>query len=213
MLAHGHRRKVVLSVLNLNTLDEHSVERHSPAASVKVRSVPAGGGRTPITVTAVFTGMFDGVLAAVAFPGILAVVLTIIAAIIQARDVKRRDPVRRFTRQQRREGMARAGGQCEMEAGFRRRCSRPAEHGGHFYPWSKGGSTSVQNFVAACSRCNRAKGARIPSPGQQERIERRRRDSVTPDGAVSVGERHSFPRTVVRPRRPALVQQTCRTVE
>ena len=108
--------------------------------------------------------------------------------------MKRRDPVRRFTRQQQcREGMARADGQCEMEAGFRRRCSRPAEHGDHFYPWSKGGSTSVQNFVAACSRCNRAKGARIPSPAQQERLERRRRTYVTLDGAVAVGERQPLP--------------------
>ncbi|WP_254678877.1 HNH endonuclease signature motif containing protein [Arthrobacter sp. 24S4-2] len=63
----------------------------------------------------------------------------------------------------------------KLEGGFRRRCSRPAEHGDHFHPWSKGGSTSLQNFVAACSRCNRTKGARIPSPGQQERLERRRR--------------------------------------
>ena len=47
------------------------------------------------------------------------------------------------------EGMARAAGQCEMEAGFGRRCSRAAEHGDHLYPWSKGGSTSLQNFVAA----------------------------------------------------------------
>jgi 5-methylcytosine-specific restriction endonuclease McrA len=115
--------------------------------------------------------------------------LTIVAAVAVGRDVRRRDPVRRFTRQQRREGMARAAGQCEMEAGFRRRYSRAAEHGDHFYPWSKGGSTSLQNFVAACARCNRAKGARIPSPGQQERMERRRRDYVLPDGSVSVGER------------------------
>lgn len=28
---------------------------------------------------------------------------------------------------------------------------RPAEHGAHFYPWSKGGSSSLQNFVAACA--------------------------------------------------------------
>nr|WP_246223655.1 HNH endonuclease signature motif containing protein [Pseudarthrobacter psychrotolerans] len=97
------------------------------------------------------------------------------------------------SRPQRREGMARAAGLCEMEAGFRRRCSRPAEHGDHFYPWSKGGSTSLQNFVAACIRCNRAKGARIPSPGPQERIERRRRDYVAPDGSVSVGERQPLP--------------------
>ncbi|MDQ5861256.1 MAG: HNH endonuclease [Actinomycetota bacterium] len=161
--------------------------------SLVARSGNVAVGGPPNTVTAVFTGMFDGVLAAVALPGILAVVLTIIAAIIQARDVKRRDPVRRFTRQQRREGMARADGQCEMEAGFRRRCSRPAEHGDHFYPWSKGGSTSVQNFVAACSRCNRAKGAQIPSPAQQERLERRRRTYVALDGAVAVGERQPLP--------------------
>jgi 5-methylcytosine-specific restriction endonuclease McrA len=89
--------------------------------------------------------------------------------------------------------MARASGQCEMEAGFRRRCSRPAEHGDHFYPWSKGGSTSLQNFVAACARCNRAKGARIPSPRRQDRLIRRRRDYVTLDTAVSVGQRQPLP--------------------
>lgn len=145
------------------------------------------------TATAILRQMFDGVLAAVALPGAFIVALIIVAVVIRARDVRRRDPVRRFSRQHRREGMARAAGQCEMEAGFRRRCSRPAEHGDHFYPWSKGGSTSLQNFVAACSRCNRAKGAQIPSPAQQERLERRRRTYVTLDGAVSVGERQPLP--------------------
>ncbi|WCI09880.1 HNH endonuclease [Arthrobacter sp. OVS8] len=76
-----------------------------------------------------------------------------------------------------------------MEAGFRRRCSRPAEHGDHFYPWSKGGSASFQNFVAACSRCNRTKGARIPWLGLQLRMERRRWEYFAPDGSVAVGER------------------------
>lgn len=146
-------------------------------------------GVPPSSAAQVMRGLFDGVVAAVTLPGLFLVILTIAAAVINARDVRRRDPVRRFTRQQRREGMARAGGQCEMESGFQRRCTRPAEHGDHFYPWSKGGSTSVQNFVAACARCNRAKGARIPAPGKQERLERRRRDYVSPDGAVSVGER------------------------
>lgn len=145
------------------------------------------------SVTEVLRGMLESVLAAAALPGAFLVVLIIVAAVIRAQDLRRRDPVRRFTRQQRREGMARAAGLCEMEAGFRRRCSRPAEHGDHFYPWSKGGSTSLQNFVAACPRCNRAKGARIPSPGQQERIERRRQDYVAPDGPFSVGERQPLP--------------------
>lgn len=143
--------------------------------------------------TEVLRGMLDSVLAAITLPGACLVILFIIAAIVHRQDVRRRDPIRRFTRPQRREGMARADGQCEMEAGFRRRCSRQAEHGDHFYPWSKGGSTSLQNFVAACARCNRSKGARIPSPGQQTRIERRRRDYVLADGSVSVGERQPLP--------------------
>ncbi|WHP60411.1 HNH endonuclease signature motif containing protein [Arthrobacter sp. KFRI-F3372] len=150
-------------------------------------------GPAPSSATEVLRSMVDDVIAAVTLPGAIAVVLVIAAAVINARDVRRRDPVRRFTRQQRRAGMARAGGVCEMETGFGRRCSRGAEHGDHFYPWSKGGSTSLQNFVAACSRCNRAKGARIPSPGQRMRLERRRRTYVPPDGAVAVGERQPLP--------------------
>ena len=150
-------------------------------------------GPAPSSAAEVLRSMVDRVTAAVTLPGAIAVVLIIAAAVINARDVRRRDPVRRFTRQQRRAGMARAGGVCEMETGFGRRCSRAAEHGDHFYPWSKGGSTSLQNFVAACSRCNRAKGARIPSPGQRMRLERRRRTYVPPDSAVAVGERQPLP--------------------
>ena len=141
------------------------------------------------TVSGALRGFLDSVLAAVAVPGLFTIVLLIVAVVIHGRDVRRRDPVRRFSRQQRREGMARAGGQCEMEAGFRRRCSRPAEHGDHFFPWSKGGSTNLQNFVAACARCNRAKGARLPSPGRKARIDGRRREYVAPAGSVSVGAR------------------------
>jgi hypothetical protein len=164
--------------------------------SVVLALMPKANGaasRLATSAAEVLRGMFDDVLAAVIAPGAFVIVLTIAAAIIGARDVRRRDPVRRFTRQQRRAGMARADGQCEMEVGFRRRCPRPAEHGDHFYPWSKGGSTSLQNFVAACARCNRAKSARIPSPGQQERMERRRREYVTLEGPVSGGERQPLP--------------------
>ncbi|OAE01068.1 HNH endonuclease signature motif containing protein [Arthrobacter sp. OY3WO11] len=156
------------------------------------KATPATGAG-PSAAAGVLRGMVENVVAAVAFPGVAAVVLGIAAAVITGRDVRRRDPVRRFTRQQRREGMARAGGVCELEVGFGRRCGRPAEHGDHFYPWSKGGSTSLQNFVAACARCNRAKRARIPSPGQQQRMERRRREYLPPSSSVSVGERHPLP--------------------
>jgi hypothetical protein len=153
--------------------------------------VAVGSGMS--AASGVLRALVDRVVTAVTLPGVIAVVLIIAAAVINAQDVRRRDPVRRFTRQQRREGMVRAGGVCEMEAGFGRRCSRAAEHGDHFYPWSKGGSTSLQNFVAACSRCNRAKGARIPSPGQQIRLERRRRAYVPLDDAVAAGERQPLP--------------------
>jgi hypothetical protein len=162
------------------------------AVSVVLALMPKGKsapGNSASTVSGVLRGFVDIVLAAATLPGLFLVLLFIVAAVVHARDVRRRDPVRRFGRQQRREGMARAGGQCEMEAGLGRRCSRPAEHGDHFFPWSKGGSTNLQNFVAACRRCNRTKGARIPSPGQQARMERRRREYVALAGSVSVGAR------------------------
>lgn len=161
-------------------------------SALLARATPTAG-PGPVSAAGVLRGLFDGVVAAVTVPGVAAVVLGIAAAVMTSLDVRRRDPVRRFTRQQRREGMARAGGLCELEAGFGRRCGRPAEHGDHFYPWSKGGSTSLQNFVAACARCNRAKRARIPSPGQQRRMERRRRDYLPPSASVSVGERQPLP--------------------
>ncbi|WP_028266300.1 HNH endonuclease [Arthrobacter sp. MA-N2] len=151
-----------------------------------------GSNQRPTSAIDVMRPMFNAVLAAASTPGLLIIAVVVVAIIIRGRDLRRRDPLRRFTRQQRQEGMARANGQCEMETGFRRRCSRPAEHGDHFYPWSKGGATSLQNFVAACSRCNRAKGAQIPSPSQQKRLERRRLGYVNARELVRVGERRGL---------------------
>ncbi|WP_426006354.1 HNH endonuclease [Paenarthrobacter sp. NyZ202] len=131
-------------------------------------------------------------LQAIAVPAGCMIVLVAAASTIQARDIRRRDPIRRFSRQQRRTGMARANGQCELESAFGGRCSRPAEHGDHYYPWSKGGATSLRNFAAACSRCNRAKGARLPTPGQQARLEKRRRSYVNSAEMAMVGERRSL---------------------
>ena len=162
------------------------------AASVMTALMAKGtpvSGSGPSVAAEVLRGMITRVVSSAVLPVVFVVVLGIAAAVITRQDVRRRDPVRRFTRQQRREGMARAGGLCELEAGFGRRCGRPAEHGDHFYPWSKGGSTSLQNFVAACARCNRAKRATIPSPGQQRRMERRRREYLPPSSSISVGER------------------------
>ncbi|MEV4990319.1 HNH endonuclease [Pseudarthrobacter sp. LMD1-1-1.1] len=160
----------------------------SVMTALTAKAAPVSGAGSSVAA-GVLRGMFDRVVSAAALPLVVVVVLGIAAAVVSRRDMRRRDPVRRFTRQQRREGMARANGLCELEAGFGRRCGRPAEHGDHFYPWSKGGSTSLQNFVAACARCNRAKRANIPSPGQQRRMERRRREYLPPSSSISVGER------------------------
>ena len=160
----------------------------SVMTALTAKAAPVSGAG-PSVAGEVLRGMFGRIVSSAALPLVVVVVLGIAAAVITGRDARRRDPVRRFTRQQRREGMARANGLCELEAGFGRRCGRPAEHGDHFYPWSKGGSTSLHNFVAACARCNRAKRASIPSPGQQRRMERRRREHLPPSSSVSVGER------------------------
>ena len=160
----------------------------SVMTALTAKAAPVSGAG-PSVAGEVLRGMFGRIVSSAALPLVVVVVLGIAAAVITGRDARRRDPVRRFTRQQRREGMARANGLCELEAGFGRRCGRPAEHGDHFYPWSKGGATSLQNFVAACAKCNRAKRANIPSPGQQRRIERRRREFLPPSSSVRVGER------------------------
>ena len=133
--------------------------------------------------------VFGGLWIAIGPPAVFIVMLLVVAITQRTSDVRRRDPQRRFTRHQRRDGMLRAGGQCELESGYRRRCTRAAEHGDHFYPWSKGGATSPRNFVAACAHCNRRKSARIPSPGQLTRLERRRASYVGTDVAVPLGER------------------------
>ena len=92
-------------------------------ASVVLALMPkanAAGSRSAATVAEILRGMVDGVLAAVTVPGLFLVVLTVVAAVIRSRDLKRRDPVRRFSRQQRREGLGGEG---------LRACSRTAAEG------------------------------------------------------------------------------------
>ncbi|QYF91407.1 HNH endonuclease [Arthrobacter sp. PAMC25284] len=160
-------------------------------AAIAADAPVAEGQQSP--VTAALYAFAVPMLEAAIVPAILTVVLRIVAAVIRSRDRRRRDPLRRFTSQQRREGMTRAGGRCEMEAAFWRRCTRRAEQGDHFYPWSKGGSTTVLNFVAACPRCNGAKAARIPTPWTQRKLENRRLAYVASPDAARVGERQELP--------------------
>jgi 5-methylcytosine-specific restriction endonuclease McrA len=99
------------------------------------------------------------------------------------------DSQRLYTKQEKMQGFARAGGRCEMEGFLWFRCRRKAEHGDHHYPHSRGGATTMANFVAACARCNTSKGAKVPGLLATKRMESRRK-SYFPKGInVAVGER------------------------
>lgn len=101
-----------------------------------------------------------------------------------------KDEERLYSKQDRMIGFARAGGRCEMD-GFLwfMRCSREAKHGDHHYPHSKGGATTMQNFVAACVRCNTSKGAKVPTYWATKRIQNRRRKYFPKGIPVTAGER------------------------
>ena len=101
-----------------------------------------------------------------------------------------KDPVRAFTDRDRLVGFARAEQRCEMDGWFWMRCPSTAEHGDHWYPHSKGGRTSLANFVAACEKCNLAKSSRWPTWGQTQRIAFRRRAYFPPGFRVRPGEKY-----------------------
>lgn len=99
------------------------------------------------------------------------------------------DPSRLFSAVQKTEGFSRAGGRCEMDGILFLRCKAKAHHGDHHFPWSKGGSTSMTNFVAACARHNTSKGAKIPTAWATMRMEARRRKYFPQGVNVKAGER------------------------
>lgn len=148
------------------------------------------------TITAFITGLTTQITAlATANPVPFIVVAGFVALLYIGRAVARNrpfptDPSRLFSPVQRNEGFARAGGRCELDGFFLfTRCKGKAHHGDHHYPWSKGGSTSMVNFVAACARCNTSKGAKIPTAWATMRMEARRRKYFPQGVPVKAGER------------------------
>ena len=117
------------------------------------------------------------------------IVLVVISRSIAAARPAPTDPSRLFSAAQRSEGFARAGGRCEMDGIFFLRCKAKAHHGDHHFPWSRGGSTSMANFVAACARHNTSKGAKVPTFWATVRIEGRRRKYFPQGINVKAGER------------------------
>ncbi|MGL5825509.1 MAG: HNH endonuclease [Nocardioides sp.] len=105
----------------------------------------------------------------------LLLLLVIAARVAQALpDPIQLDPARMYTPDERRYGFDRAGGRCEGETAPFIRCRRPPQHGDHWLPWSLGGATDMNNFVALCARHNTSKGARVPGWFATARLERRR---------------------------------------
>ena len=119
---------------------------------------------------------------------VLRVILAIAGLIQTARRKKWREQYdRAFSAEQRYEGFQRAGERCEFDSGFGR-CGNRAEHADHFYPWSRGGATSMKNLVAACSGHNLSKGAKMPSAVLKSRIESRRKGYFPKHVETSAGE-------------------------
>lgn len=106
----------------------------------------------------------------------------------------RKDPQRMFSPAQRKTGFDRAEGRCEMDGLFLFRCRKPAAHGDHWFPWSKGGPTDMDNFVAGCASCNCSKGAKTPTYWQTWRLERRRRRYFPADLTLRPGGRYAAQR-------------------
>lgn len=129
---------------------------------------------------------------------VLRVIILIIALIQTARRKKWREQYARgYSSEQRAAGFLRANGRCEFDSGMGR-CSNRAEHADHFYPWSRGGATSMQNLVAACAPHNLSKSAKMPSMMLKTRIENRRRGYFPKSVSVVAGEwsvRHKAPET------------------
>lgn len=154
---------------------------------------------TPTAITDTFTAFLTGLITQLTsiattnpvpllFIAGFIVLVMVGRAIAQNRPVPT-DPSRLFSAVQRNEGFGRAGGRCEMDGIFFLRCKTKAHHGDHHFPWSKGGSTSMVNFVAACARHNTSKGAKIPTAWATMRMEARRRKYFPQGVTVKAGER------------------------
>lgn len=143
---------------------------------------------TATSAVSTVTGMASTQPTLLMAAGAFIFMVIVVRTVARSRPVPK-DPSRLFSANQRAEGFARAGGRCELEGWGFLRCKRPASHGDHHYPWSRGGSTSMTNFVAACASCNTSKGAKVPSHWATVRMQYRRRRYFPSGSIVSAGER------------------------
>lgn len=128
--------------------------------------------------------------AALIVAGVVALPVVVSALVNLVPRSVHKDPQRLFTAAQKRTGNELAGNRCEMESWLWMRCRGPAEHGDHWFPWSKGGASELGNYVAACARCNMAKSNRIPTRFETLRLERRRSRYYPTGTFTSTGSRY-----------------------
>ncbi|MGY1653410.1 HNH endonuclease [Geodermatophilus sp. SYSU D01119] len=108
-----------------------------------------------------------------------------------------RDPVRRFSRTDRRAVLDRAGHRCEHHSLVEGRCRATEDlQADHVHPHSRGGATAVENAQALCRRHNERKSARVPWDRELRRLAHRRAAYFPPGVPTAV---------VRRPQRPAEV--------
>jgi 5-methylcytosine-specific restriction endonuclease McrA len=121
----------------------------------------------------------------------IAVFIFVTRTVLSVRRAKRKRRAQRtermFNKAQKDQGHARAGRRCEFSEGLGR-CKNRSEHGDHFYPHSRGGATTMKNFVAACSMHNLSKGAKMPSALEKSRIEKRRKRYFPAFTSTKAGE-------------------------
>jgi hypothetical protein len=168
---------------------------HSPAPS---RPVQAPNTNVIHIVGDVVSGVWSGVTSSAwAMLGATLFVLLVcvqgIHALVYPRG--RRDPVRRFPRQDKIEIMRRAGSRCEHHGWITGRCRRTENlEADHVIPWSRSGPTIVGNGQALCRGHNRQKLAAIPYKWQLNALAKRRAAYFPPGVSCAVVRRASSAR-------------------
>ena len=103
----------------------------------------------------------------------------------------RRDPRRTFSRADKAQLLARAGGRCEAHSWSLGRCQQTEGlQADHVHPHSRGGTTNVANGQALCRRHNKQKSNRVPWNWELDRMARRRESYFppwTPTGVARYG--------------------------
>ncbi len=160
----------------------------------------------PVTSGDILGDVLSGVLSIAVSPAGAVVLLFLVLGLRRRlRGVTaRKDPERRFSREQKAEILRRAGGRCEHHHPMYGRCPEQVQlEADHVHPHSRGGWTDVRNGQALCRRHNKAKWTHIPSNGELRRLARRRM-SYFPSGAP-VEVIRSAPRGVL-PAPPPMVE-------